>query len=264
MYFFSVFGLIVSIRCTSDDAPRVAIVNTWSTVTPCNMHLRELGEHVRRGILEAGGTPVDFNTIVVTDGIAMGTGAAWIYSTIALLFPGVFPSAKFTDVYYDVTVVVTGLVVLGMALEVKARGRSSEAIRKLIDDLYRLGGGALEQAIVDALDAVGVSATRNVRQSSAEEDLRISHGEGTIVVSVTASKTDGKRVFAIADSRLYALDAAGGAPKLVGSSVWSLAMPAARAATRSGSSASDAFSESHPSAMRAPRRYSANAWRPAP
>ena len=60
-----------------DDAamarPMVAIVNSWSTVTPCNMHLRALAEHARAGIAEAGGTPVDFNTIVVTDGIAMGT-----------------------------------------------------------------------------------------------------------------------------------------------------------------------------------------------
>jgi Cu+-exporting ATPase len=64
--------------------------------------------------------------------ITMGVSAAWLYSTVALLFPGIFPSAKYTDVYYDVTVVVTGLVVLGMALEVKARGRSSEAIRALI------------------------------------------------------------------------------------------------------------------------------------
>jgi len=64
--------------------------------------------------------------------IAMGTGVAWLYSTTALVSPGVFPNSKFVDVYYDVTVVVTALVVLGMALEVKARGRSSEAIRKLV------------------------------------------------------------------------------------------------------------------------------------
>jgi dihydroxy-acid dehydratase len=60
-----------------DDAamakPMVAIVNTWSNVTPCNMHLRDLAEHARRGIREAGATPFDFNTIVVTDGISMGT-----------------------------------------------------------------------------------------------------------------------------------------------------------------------------------------------
>lgn len=64
--------------------------------------------------------------------IAIGTGTAWIYSTVALLFPQLFPSAAMTDVYYDVTVVVTALVVLGMAMEVKARGRTSEAIEKLI------------------------------------------------------------------------------------------------------------------------------------
>src|SRR3990172_1141364 len=64
--------------------------------------------------------------------IAIGTGTAWVYSTVALLFPQLFPSAAMTDVYYDVTVVVTALVVLGMAMEVKARGRTSEAIEKLI------------------------------------------------------------------------------------------------------------------------------------
>src|SRR3982751_3927459 len=53
--------------------PIVAIVNSWSTVTPCNIHLRALADHARRGIEEAGGTPIEFNTIVVTDGIAMGT-----------------------------------------------------------------------------------------------------------------------------------------------------------------------------------------------
>jgi dihydroxy-acid dehydratase len=53
--------------------PLVAIVNTWTTMTPCNMHLRDLAEHARRGIEEAGATAVDFNTIVVTDGISMGT-----------------------------------------------------------------------------------------------------------------------------------------------------------------------------------------------
>lgn len=53
--------------------PFVAIVNTWTDVTPCNMHLRGLAGHARSGIEQAGGTPVEFNTIVVTDGIAMGT-----------------------------------------------------------------------------------------------------------------------------------------------------------------------------------------------
>ncbi len=55
------------------DKPMIGIVNTWSTVTPCNMHLDRLAKDVRAGIIAAGGWPVDFNTIVVTDGISMGT-----------------------------------------------------------------------------------------------------------------------------------------------------------------------------------------------
>jgi Cu+-exporting ATPase len=64
--------------------------------------------------------------------IALGTGVAWGYSTIILLFPGVLPSSEMVEVYYDVTVVVTALVVLGLAMELKAKGRTSEAIKKLI------------------------------------------------------------------------------------------------------------------------------------
>jgi dihydroxy-acid dehydratase len=55
------------------EKPLVALANTWSDVTPCNMHLRTLGEKVKEGIRAAGGTPVEFNTIVVSDGISMGS-----------------------------------------------------------------------------------------------------------------------------------------------------------------------------------------------
>ena len=64
--------------------------------------------------------------------IAIGTGTAWIYSTDRPPLSPALPLEAMTDVYYDVTVVVTALVVLGMAMEVKARGRTSEAIEKLI------------------------------------------------------------------------------------------------------------------------------------
>jgi dihydroxy-acid dehydratase len=53
--------------------PLIAVVHSWSDVSPCNINLRELAEHVRAGIHAAGGTAVEFNTIAVTDGIAMGT-----------------------------------------------------------------------------------------------------------------------------------------------------------------------------------------------
>jgi len=53
--------------------PLVAVVHTWTDVSPCNIHLRELVEPVREGIEMAGGTATEFNTVAVTDGIAMGT-----------------------------------------------------------------------------------------------------------------------------------------------------------------------------------------------
>lgn len=57
------------------EKPLVAIANTWTEVGPCNFHLRELAEKVKDGVRKAGGTPLEFNTIVVSDGISMGTEA---------------------------------------------------------------------------------------------------------------------------------------------------------------------------------------------
>ncbi len=59
-----------------DDAlsrPMVAIANTWTETMPCNFHLRRLAEKVKEGVREAGGTPMEFNTVAISDGITMGT-----------------------------------------------------------------------------------------------------------------------------------------------------------------------------------------------
>ena len=53
--------------------PLVAIANTWTEIGPCNFHLRELAAAVKEGVRAAGGTPMEFNTISVNDGITMGT-----------------------------------------------------------------------------------------------------------------------------------------------------------------------------------------------
>lgn len=55
------------------ERPLVAVFNTWAEITPCNVHLRALAEHVKAGIRSAGGTPMEFNSIAVSDGITMGT-----------------------------------------------------------------------------------------------------------------------------------------------------------------------------------------------
>ncbi|MBS1842935.1 MAG: dihydroxy-acid dehydratase [Actinobacteria bacterium] len=59
-----------------DDAlsrPTIGIANTWTEAMPCNFHLRALAEHIKEGVRAAGGTPMEFNTVAVSDGVTMGT-----------------------------------------------------------------------------------------------------------------------------------------------------------------------------------------------
>jgi dihydroxy-acid dehydratase len=53
--------------------PIVGIANTWIETMPCNLSLRALAEHVKRGVRAAGATPMEFNTIAISDGVTMGT-----------------------------------------------------------------------------------------------------------------------------------------------------------------------------------------------
>ncbi|HET7680201.1 MAG TPA: copper-translocating P-type ATPase [Xanthobacteraceae bacterium] len=64
--------------------------------------------------------------------IAIGISAAYAYSVVAVAAPGIFPEMALAEVFWDVTDVVVALVVLGLALEIKAKGRTSQAIKKLI------------------------------------------------------------------------------------------------------------------------------------
>ena len=53
--------------------PIIGIANTWTEIGTCNVHLREIAEALKEGIREGGGTPMEFNTITISDGITMGT-----------------------------------------------------------------------------------------------------------------------------------------------------------------------------------------------
>ena len=53
--------------------PIIGVANTWTETMPCNFHLRRLAERVKEGIRAAGGTPMEFNTVAISDGITMGT-----------------------------------------------------------------------------------------------------------------------------------------------------------------------------------------------
>ena len=68
-------AMLKGIGLTDDDLarPLVGVSTTWIETMPCNLNQRELAQHVKRGIRAAGGTPLEFNTVSVSDGVSMGT-----------------------------------------------------------------------------------------------------------------------------------------------------------------------------------------------
>ena len=68
-------SMLRAVGFTDEDftKPQIAVASSASDMTPCNVHLGDLSDHARKGIAEAGGKPIYFNTITVTDGISMGT-----------------------------------------------------------------------------------------------------------------------------------------------------------------------------------------------
>jgi dihydroxy-acid dehydratase len=68
-------AMLKAVGFTDEDLkkPLIGIANTWTEIGPCNFHLRALAEHVKAGVRAAGGTPFEFNTVSISDGITMGT-----------------------------------------------------------------------------------------------------------------------------------------------------------------------------------------------
>jgi len=142
--------------------------------------------------------------------ISVGISAAWLYSTVALLFPDIFPDQKLRDVFYDVVSVVTALVVLGAAMEIRARARTSEALKKLIGlqaktaRVVRDGveteiptGDVMEDDVVVVrpgekipVDGIVVSGSSAVDESMVTgEPIPVEKTEGSTVIGATINKT---------------------------------------------------------------------------
>src|SRR6201998_3561321 len=68
-------AMFKAIGFTDDDLrkPLIGVANTWIETMPCNFRLRHLAAKVKEGIRAAGGTPMEFNTIAISDGVTMGT-----------------------------------------------------------------------------------------------------------------------------------------------------------------------------------------------
>ena len=109
-----------------DDAlsrPTIGIANTWTEAMPCNFHLRGLAEHVKEGVRAAGGTPMEFNTVAISDGITMGT-------------QGMKASLVSREVIAD-------------SIELMARGYQFDAIVVLCACDKTIPGGAMAMARLD-------------------------------------------------------------------------------------------------------------------
>src|SRR5215831_14349420 len=100
--------------------PIIGVATTWIETMPCNLNQRELAQDVKRGIREAGGTPMEFNTIAVSDGTSMGTSGMRaslvsrevIADSIETVAPGLFRGREVSigDVYEGIGAYASGKI----------------------------------------------------------------------------------------------------------------------------------------------------------
>ena len=148
--------------------PLIAVVHSWTDVSPCNLNQRALAQDVRAGILAAGGTPIEFNTIAVTDGIAMGS-------------PGMCASLPSREVIADsIELVVRGHCLDGLVVLCgcdKTIPAAAMALARLdLPGLMLYGGSILPGChkgkpitIQDVFEAVGAHAAGKIDDQELEE-----------------------------------------------------------------------------------------------
>ncbi len=146
--------------------------------------------------------------------IAVGVGAAYVYSAVAVIAPGIFPESfrrhGEVDLYFEAAAVITTLILLGQLIEAKARSRTGQAIKALLGlaakTAHRVRNGQQEEIPVDAIqkddllrvrpgekvpiDGVIVEGRSNVDESMITgEPMPVSKGAGDKVVGATVNQT---------------------------------------------------------------------------
>jgi Cu+-exporting ATPase len=122
--------------------------------------------------------------------VALGTGAAWAYSTVAVLAPRLFPAGT-SGMYFEVAVIVIALILLGQALELRAKSRSSAALKKLLELQAKTarvirGGRELDVPV----EAVVVGDTVLVRPGEKiPVDGRVLEGESAVDESIVTGES---------------------------------------------------------------------------
>jgi len=153
-------AMLKAIGFTDEDLakPIIGVANTWIETMPCNYNLRELAVKVKDGIRAAGGTPMEFNTIAISDGVTMGT-------------EGMKTSLVSREVIADSIELVArghmfdGIVAL-VACDKTIPGAGMALLRLNIPGLVLYGGSILpghykgmDLTIMDVFEAVGANAS---------------------------------------------------------------------------------------------------------
>ncbi|MGH7608339.1 MAG: dihydroxy-acid dehydratase [Candidatus Dormibacteria bacterium] len=148
--------------------PFIGVANTWIETMPCNLGLRQLAEHVKRGIRAAGATPLEFNTIAISDGIAMGT-------------QGMKASLISREVIADsIELVCRGHLLDGLVALVgcdKTIPGAAMALARLDLPGCLLYGGAIQPGrfrgrdvtIIDVFEAIGAAEAGRISQADLDE-----------------------------------------------------------------------------------------------
>ncbi|MGE5116846.1 MAG: copper-transporting P-type ATPase, partial [Betaproteobacteria bacterium] len=128
--------------------------------------------------------------------IAMGTGAAWVYSIVGTVAPALFPSALRLDdgavpIYFEAAAVITVLVLLGQVLELRAREKTSDAIRALLDlapkTAVRVKDDGTDETV--QIDTIHVGALLRVRPGEkVPVDGELVEGKGTVDESMVTGE----------------------------------------------------------------------------
>ncbi|HEY8490066.1 MAG TPA: dihydroxy-acid dehydratase [Dehalococcoidia bacterium] len=156
-------AMLRAVGLTDEDfrRPLVGVANTWTEAMPCNYHLRELAGWVKQGIREAGGVPLEFNTVAVSDGIAMGTeGMKASLISRELIADSVELMAQ--GYLFDALVVIVGC-------DKTIPGGAMGLLRSGVPGLVLYGGsiapghwGGRDLTIVEVFEAVGAYAAGKI------------------------------------------------------------------------------------------------------
>jgi dihydroxy-acid dehydratase len=182
-------SMLKAIGFTDEDLakPIIGVANTWIETMPCNFNLRELATHVKAGIRAAGGTPMEFNTVAISDGVTMGT-------------EGMKASLVSREVIADsIELLVRGHMFDGIvalvACDKTTPGAAMAALRVNVPTVILYGGSILPGeykgraiSIQDVYEAIGANAAGKISDDELKEiENRACPGAGACGGQFTAN-----------------------------------------------------------------------------